>query len=63
MLSTTGGFRTTAAMANAVRSGACDMVGVARPLKIETDLVRRLLEGKAVGVEGWDEEQRARAKL
>ena len=43
------------AMAAAVRSGACDMVGIARPLRTEQDLVRRILEGKAVAARGWEQ--------
>ncbi len=42
----TGGFRTAAGMAQAIRSGAVDMVGLARALAMEPDLPSRLLEGK-----------------
>ncbi|MHB8949443.1 MAG: NADH:flavin oxidoreductase/NADH oxidase family protein [Rhodoferax sp.] len=42
----TGGFRTAAGMAQAIRSGAVDMVGLARALAMEPDLPNRLLEGK-----------------
>jgi 2,4-dienoyl-CoA reductase-like NADH-dependent reductase (Old Yellow Enzyme family) len=42
----TGGFRTLAGMANAIDSGAVDIVGLARALALEPDLPRRLLRGE-----------------
>lgn len=42
----TGGFRTAEVMADAISSGAIDLVGVARALAIEPDAPNRLLEGK-----------------
>jgi 2,4-dienoyl-CoA reductase-like NADH-dependent reductase (Old Yellow Enzyme family) len=44
-LMVTGGFRTPAAMEEAVASGAVDVVGLARPLALEPDLPRRILAG------------------
>lgn len=44
-LMVTGGFRTPAAMEQAVASGAVDVVGLARPLAMEPDLPRRVLAG------------------
>ena len=44
----TGGFRTSAAMIDAVQSGATDLVGLARPLTIEPDLPARVLAGEAL---------------
>jgi 2,4-dienoyl-CoA reductase-like NADH-dependent reductase (Old Yellow Enzyme family) len=38
-LAVTGGFRTAVGMADAVRSGAVDLVGLARPLALEPDLL------------------------
>ncbi|MFN7952712.1 MAG: NADH:flavin oxidoreductase/NADH oxidase family protein [bacterium] len=46
-LALTGGFRTAAGMASAVRSGAVDLVGLARTLALEPDLPRRVLGGEA----------------
>ncbi len=46
-LALTGGFRTAEGMASAVRSGAVDLVGLARPLALEPDLPRRVLGGEA----------------
>jgi len=42
----TGGFRTARAMAQAIASGAVDMVGLARLLAIEPDAPLRLLAGQ-----------------
>jgi 2,4-dienoyl-CoA reductase-like NADH-dependent reductase (Old Yellow Enzyme family) len=45
----TGGFRTRAGMDAALAEGAIDVVGIARPLAVEPDLPRRLLDGSALG--------------
>jgi 2,4-dienoyl-CoA reductase-like NADH-dependent reductase (Old Yellow Enzyme family) len=42
----TGGFRTAQGMAQAIESGAVDMVGLARILAIEPDAPQKLLAGK-----------------
>lgn len=42
----TGGFRSSAAMNQAVESGAIDIVGMARPLAMEPRVCRRLLSDK-----------------
>lgn len=43
----TGGFRTAEGMAGALRSGAVDLVGLARTIAVEPDLPSRLLSGEA----------------
>ena len=42
-LMVTGGFRTASGMAAALASGACDIIGLARPMCIEPDAPARLL--------------------
>ncbi len=43
----TGGFRTLAGMEGALRDGATDLIGMARPLAFDPDLPARLLSGQA----------------
>ncbi|KAL6250324.1 hypothetical protein RBB50_002625 [Rhinocladiella similis] len=45
----TGGFRSASGMVKAVAGGACDGVGIGRPLAAEPYIVKELLEGKATG--------------
>ena len=47
-LALTGGFRTAQGMKDAVKSGAIDVVGMARALALEPDLPRRVLAGEDV---------------
>lgn len=47
-LMVTGGFRTSEGMAEAVQSGATDLVGIARPLAVEPHLSVRILAGEQV---------------
>lgn len=44
-LMVTGGFRTRAAMEQALASGGADMIGLGRPLCVQTDAPARLLAG------------------
>ncbi len=46
-LMVTGGFRSRAAMLEALEEGALDLIGMARPLAAEPDLPARLLAGAA----------------
>lgn len=46
-LMVTGGFRSRAGMDEALRSGATDVVGMARPLAIDPDLPGRLVRGES----------------
>ncbi|MCK9248574.1 MAG: NADH:flavin oxidoreductase/NADH oxidase family protein [Solirubrobacteraceae bacterium] len=43
-LMVTGGFRGASAMRDAIADGACDVVGIARPLAVDPDGARRVLE-------------------
>jgi 2,4-dienoyl-CoA reductase-like NADH-dependent reductase (Old Yellow Enzyme family) len=45
-LAVTGGFRSAAGMAEALRSGATDMIGLARPLAVEPELSGQILRGE-----------------
>ncbi len=47
-LMVTGGFRTRQGMDNALQSGACDLIGIARPLAVETDAPANLVAGQDV---------------
>ncbi len=47
-LMVTGGFRSAKGMAEALRSGALDLVGLARPLAIDPNFPNRLLAGEDV---------------
>ena len=46
-LMVTGGFRSGEGMADAVASGATDLIGVARSLAIEPDFPNRIMRGEA----------------
>ncbi len=45
-LMVTGGFRSRAAMDEALTIGAADLIGLARPLCVDPDLARKLLSGE-----------------
>lgn len=53
-LMVTGGFRTTAAMNEALNSGDADVVGIARPLCVEADLPQQLMDGKVSEAKKWE---------
>lgn len=46
-LMVTGGFRSTNAIVDALESGAADLIGLARPIVLQPDLPRRLLNDSA----------------
>jgi len=52
-LMVTGGFRTRAAMEQALAGGAVSVIGLGRPLCVDPDGPRRLLEG-AAALERWE---------
>ena len=49
-LAVTGGFRTAKAMNAALSSGSLDMVGLARPLAVDTQYPNKLLAGKIIDI-------------
>jgi 2,4-dienoyl-CoA reductase-like NADH-dependent reductase (Old Yellow Enzyme family) len=50
----TGGFRTKDGMVDALRSGAADVIGLGRPMCVDTDLPRRLIAGEIDRVPAWE---------
>lgn len=48
-LMVTGGFRSLRAMEDALAEGALDVIGMARPIALEPDLPRRMIEGRSQG--------------
>lgn len=57
----TGGFRSAAAMIEAVASGAIDVVGLARPLCVDPEFCARVLRGEVTTAK--DVVPRSRVKL
>lgn len=45
----TGGFRTASGMVRAIKDGACDGIGLGRPVAAEPYLCREILSGKITG--------------
>ncbi len=58
----TGGMRTRAGMQQALEQGACDVIGLGRPLCTEPDLPRRLLDGSARAAVTWEHRLRLRER-
>ena len=52
----TGGFRSKAAMEAALGEGACDVVGLGRPMCVDTDLPNRLLSGETNNAEAYEDQ-------
>lgn len=57
-LMVTGGFRTRAGMEEALASGACQMIGLGRPLCVETDVPARLLDRRIERAPEWEKRLR-----
>jgi len=49
-LAVTGGFRSAVAMNAALKAGSLDMIGLARPLAVDTQYPNKLLAGKAIDI-------------
>lgn len=50
-----GGFRSRLAMEQALDAGACDIIGLGRPLCVDPALPARLLSGQSLKAEAWEE--------
>ncbi len=57
-LMVTGGFRTRSAMDSALASGEAAVIGVGRPLCVETDTPKRLLSGEVSAARAWEKNLR-----
>ena len=57
-LMVTGGFRTRAGMEAALTSGACDLIGIARPMCVLPELPARLLESETAIVPSYEKSLR-----
>ena len=55
-LMVTGGFRTRSAMEGALAAGELDLVGLARPMCLDPDLVNKLLDGSVERLPSPDDE-------
>ena len=53
-LMVTGGFRSKAGMEAALASGALDVIGLGRPMCVETDLPAKILAGESDGGTAWE---------
>ncbi len=50
----TGGFRTVEAMNAALADGEADLIGLGRPLCVDTDTPRKLLSGERAAADQWE---------
>ena len=57
-LMVTGGFRTAAAMNEAIGAGEADLIGLGRPLCVYPEAPRRLLSGEITAIDGWEKRLR-----
>ncbi len=57
-LMVTGGFRTREGMEAAISSGACDVIGIARPLCVDPDVPKKLLHGEMETAPSYEKQLR-----
>ena len=57
-LMVTGGFRSVAAMNDALAAGEADLIGLARPLCVDVDAPRHLLDGSLSELVKWEDSLR-----
>ena len=57
-LMVTGGFRTVAAMNDALAAGEADLIGLGRPLCVDTGAPARLLDGTQAALDQWEQKLR-----
>jgi len=57
-LMVTGGFRTAAAMNDALAAGEADLIGIGRPLCVDTSAPARLLSGEIDTLDTWEKRLR-----
>ncbi len=57
-LMVTGGFRSRAAMDEALGAGAADLIGIARPLCVDPDIPRKLLSGEIAAAPSFEKSLR-----
>ena len=57
-LMVTGGFRTAAAMNEAIAAGEADLIGIARPLCVDTAAPGELLSGQIAALDTWEKRLR-----
>lgn len=57
-LMVTGGFRTRTGMEEALSCGACDVIGIARPLCVDPDFPKKLMNGEIDNAPSWEKMMR-----
>jgi len=57
-LMVTGGFRSRVAMDAALDSGAVDLIGIARPMCVDADIVSKLLTGEVLSAVSYENQLR-----
>ncbi|MEJ0048237.1 MAG: NADH:flavin oxidoreductase/NADH oxidase family protein [Rhodospirillales bacterium] len=57
-LMVTGGFRTAAGMANAIAADGIDLIGLGRPLCVDTEAAGKLLRGDVATLDRWEDRLR-----